>query len=255
MRVLVTFAVDAEFAPWLRLHRDWTVKDPVLHAYELCRKEIWLCVILTGMGCERGWDINAMSLWGSDFDICISSGLAGALNPEVRCGDVVVAEAICDYKGQKPLICDRELTELAVRQGAKRVAAFYTNDRMLVTPGEKKQARQFGDVVEMESRTIVGTAAHGFGWGARCAAIRGISDGAEESLPVDFNTMVTYSGDIDTRKLLRHALRNPRTLPGLISFGRRSHSAAKKLVDFLDEYVISLGKGTITVPSAQVAAR
>lgn len=255
MRLLVTFAVEAEFAPWRKLHRDWIVKDHILHAYELWRKEISVCVILTGMGCERGWDINAISLWGSDFDICISSGLAAALNPELRGGDVVVAEAICDYKGQQPLICDRRLTELAAQHGAKRVAAFYTSDKILVTAKEKKQARQFGDVVEMESRKVVGTIGHGLGWGARCAAIRAISDEAGESLPVDFKTMVDYLGDIDTRKLLLHALRNPKIVPGLISFGRRSHAAAKKLVEFLDVYVIALGKGTITVPPAQVAAR
>jgi nucleoside phosphorylase len=255
MRILVTFAVEAEFAPWRRLHRDWTVKDRILHAYELWRKEVRLCVILTGMGCERGWDLNAISIWGSDFDVCISSGLAGALSPELRRGDVVVTEAIRDFKGQRPLICDGELTELAVRQGAKRVAAFYTSDRILVTADEKKQARQFGDVVEMESRRVIGTTGHGLGWGARSAAIRAISDEAAENLPVDFNTMVTHSGDVDTGKLLRHTLRNPRTLPGLISFGRRCQSAAKKLAGFLDEYVISLGKGTVVDTSAQAVAR
>jgi adenosylhomocysteine nucleosidase len=255
MRILVTFAVEAEFAPWRRLHRDWTVKDHVLHAYELWRKDTSLCVILTGMGCERAWDVNAISIWGSDFDVCISSGLAGALNPELRCGDVVVAEAICDHKGQKPLICDPDLAELAVQQGAKRVAAFYTNDRILVTANEKKRARQFGDVVEMESRRVVGTTGHGLGWGARSLAIRAISDEAAENLPVDFNAMVTHSGDVDTRKLLLHTARNPKSLPALISFGRRSHLAARKLVEFLEEYVISLGEKTITAPSAQVASR
>jgi hypothetical protein len=255
MRILVTFAVEAEFAPWRRLHRDWTVKDRILHAYELWRKEVWLCVIFTGIGCERGWDINVASLWGSDFDICISSGLAGALSPELRCGDVVVTDTIRDFKGQRPLICDEELTELAVRQGAKHVSAFYTNNRILITAAEKKRARQFGDVVEMESRRVIGTTGHGLGWGARTVAIRAISDEAAENLPVDFNSMVTYSGDVDTGKLLRHTLRNPRTLPGLISFGRRTQSAAKKLAGFLDEYVISLGKGTGVGRSAQVVAR
>src|SRR5216683_6993049 len=255
MRILVTFAVEAEFAPWRRLHRDWTVKDPVLHAYELWRKEVWLCVILTGMGCERAWDINTITIWGSDFDVCISSGLAGALSSELRRGDIVVTDAIRDFKGQRPLICDRELTDLAVRQGAKRVAAFYTSDRILLTADEKRRARQFGDVVEMESRRVVGTAGHGLGWGARSVAIRAISDEAAENLPVDFNTMVTNSGDVDTWNLMGHALRNPRIVPGLISFGRRSQLAAKKLPGFLDEYVISLGKASVVGTSAHVAAR
>jgi nucleoside phosphorylase len=255
MRILVTFAVEAEFAPWRRLHRDWTVKDNVLHAYELWRKEVRICVILTGIRCERAWDINAASIWGSDFEVCISSGLAGSLNSEFHVGDVVVADTICDYKGQKPLLCDAELGGIAVRQGAKRVAAFYTSDRILVTSGEKKRARQFGDVVEMESRKVIGTVGHGLGWGSRCAAVRGISDEVMDNLPVDFNLMVTRSGDLDTRKLMLHVLKHPRTLPSLVSFGRRSRSAAEKLAVFLDEYVISLGKWTYATPSAQLAAQ
>ena len=240
MKVLVTFAVDAEFAPWRRLRGGWVVRDSVLHAYELLVNDLKVCVILTGMGCARAWDINAASQWGSDFDICISSGLAGALRPEHRCGEVLVAEGIRDFKKQALLRCDSELTGLAVGCGAKRVGAFYTSDRVLVTAEEKSKVREFGDAVEMESSRVVGTATHADGWRVRSVAIRAISDEVGEDLPLNFNETMTPSGDVDRRKVVGELVWRPWTLPRLVRFGRRSRKGARALCSFLDRYVTTL---------------
>ncbi len=255
MKVLVTFAVEAEFAPWRKRRGDWVVKDAVVHAYEFSARDLHVCVILTGIGCQRAWDVNAASLWGSDFDVCISAGLAGSLRSEYRPGDVLVAQGIRDCKKQQTLECDRALTELAAQSGARRVNAFYTSPRIVVTAGEKRALRELGEAVEMEGRRVVGTAGHGLGWRARCVAIRAISDSAEEDLPLDFNRFLSHSGDVDIRKIMKELLRRPWILGGLIGFGRRSRAAAKRLACFLDEFVQTLGTAGKAVIGEKAAAR
>ena len=253
MKVLVTFAVDAEFAPWRRLRGCWVVRDSLLHAYELRMDGLQVCVILTGMGCARAWEVNAASLWDSDFDICISSGLAGALRPEHRSGDVLVAEGMRDSKTEALLRCDSELTGIAVGCGAKRVGAFYTSDRVLVTAEEKSKVREFGDAIEMESRRVVGTAAHADGRRVRSVAIRAISDEVEEDLPFNFNDTMTPSGDVDMRKVVWALVGMPWTLPRLLHFGRRSRQAARALAGFLDRYVTTLSERQELTARVEVA--
>lgn len=255
MKVLVTFAVEAEFAPWRKLRGDWVVKDAVTHAYEFSARDLHVCVILTGIGCQRAWDVNAITLWNSDFDVCISAGLAGSLRSEYGPGDVLVARGICDSKKQQALQCDGALTELAVQSGAKRVEAFYTSPRIVVTAGEKRALREFGEAVEMEGRRVVGTAGQGLGWGARCVAIRAISDGAEEDLPLDFNRFLSHTGDVNIRKVIAELLRRPWILGGVIAFGRRSRAAAEKLACFLDQFVQIMGTTGKVVVGKEVAAR
>jgi nucleoside phosphorylase len=240
MKVLVTFAVAAEFAPWKRLRKDWVVKDELLHAHEFRIGDLQVCVILTGIGCRRDWDVGAIALWGSDFDFCVSSGLAGALSSEHKCGDVLVARRLRDSKKRELLSCDPDLVQSAAECGAKPVDVFYTADRILVKAAEKREICKLADAVEMESRRVVWTAGYAPGWGARCMAIRGISDEAAEDLPLDFNRTMTLSGDVDLRAIIRESARKLWILPRLIRFAGRSRLAANRLALFLDKFVEAL---------------
>src|SRR5713101_7497402 len=176
MKALVTFAVAAEFSPWLRLRKDWIAKDAALHAYEFSANDLQVCVILTGIGCRRAWDASAIACWGSDFDVCISSGLAGALRPEHKLGAVLVARGVRQPGKYDLLPCDPDLVQSAAELGAKPVEAFCTADRILVKAVEKTELSRLADAVDMESRRVIGIAAFGSGWSARCVAIRAVSD-------------------------------------------------------------------------------
>ena len=77
MKILVTFAVRSEFAPWqrrrnfLRLPGEWPVFEAQFGGAQVR-------AILTGMGQEHALKRRKRSL-GYRPDICISTGLAGAL--------------------------------------------------------------------------------------------------------------------------------------------------------------------------------
>lgn len=241
MRILVTFAVEAEFAPW-REARKFRVADSALDAYESMTGDAKICVVLTGIGCKRTWDITSISCWGEDrFDVCISSGLAGGLRPEYSTADVLVAGAIRDYKGRPPLACDPDLVKKAVSCGAKFVEAFYMSDRILVSKEEKQAVAHLGDAVDMESRIVVGRSMDK-GLVERCVAIRAISDCANEALPLNLNQAVDDAGNISLKKVLKELAQQPLAMPSLIRFGVNSRKAAATLAILLERYISSLAR-------------
>jgi predicted trehalose synthase len=68
-------------------------------------------------------------------------------------------------------------------------------------------------------------------------AIRAVSDGVGEDLPVDFNRVLTKQGDVSIPRILGEVLRSPQSLPALVRFGQQSRRAADALAKFLDNYL------------------
>src|SRR5262249_18790935 len=92
MRILVTFAVDAEFAPWRKL-RD--LKSATVAGYEVKQAQIGRAAvdfIVTGMGLENARKGTEAAL-SQVHDICIASGFAGALKETFKVGDILAARA------------------------------------------------------------------------------------------------------------------------------------------------------------------
>ncbi len=94
MRILVTFAVEAEFAPWRKLRQFQKLERTDIECFSSKMKEGELTVLLTGMGCKKAWIEATKVIWDSDVDICISSGLAGALRPEHLIGELLVPQNV-----------------------------------------------------------------------------------------------------------------------------------------------------------------
>src|ERR1700687_1809680 len=92
MKILVTFAVRSEFAPWqrrrnfLRLPGEWPV-------FEAMFGDARVRAILTGMGQDHALEAAKRSLTYKP-DICISTGLAGSLRSGYRPGDILAARLV-----------------------------------------------------------------------------------------------------------------------------------------------------------------
>jgi len=260
MRILVTFAVDAEFAPWRKLRDFVPQKAEGLKIWHSVSGDTLISVLLTGMGDKAA---NSMELLmraaakGTFFDVCISSGLAGALCSEYRLGDVVVARLLKSPSthanvGQAYLEGDPELLDLAVSLGAKPVPAFLTSDQVLTKATQKMALAAQADVVEMESFDIL---KEGVAWGARGLAIRGISDLSDEDLPIDFNRTISSDNDISISRVLMEVAKDPSVVGPLIRFGRQSRHAAQALCAFLESYVSKVGELSVMEGPSAVAAR
>jgi adenosylhomocysteine nucleosidase len=252
MKILVTFAVDAEFAPWRKLRQFSQFNVGDIRAYSAPITDGELVVLLTGVGGRRAWAEATKVIWDGNVDVCISSGLAGALKEKHRPGDILVAREVHATNRKKIIPSDRALLEMAAVCGAKVADTFYSVDRVLVRSSEKSELGDKADAVEMESGDIMLEAV---AFGAKVIAIRGISDAVSEDLPVDFNRVMSETGDVSIPKVLSQAAAHPASIPALIRFGRQSRNAAEKLAIVLDACIQRLASADVLRQPKEVAAR
>jgi len=243
MKVLVTFAVEAEFAPWRRRHA-FRRKESV-HGSHRGGSDVWyssriddltLDVYLTGVG-WKGTREFLSSLLKEKPDLCISSGLAGGLKPDLKSGEIVVARETSLVNGGKKFRSRPLLVELAEERGATLVNLFLTNTQVVCRARAKHSMAEFGDVVEMESYHVLTKASE---QQVPALAIRAISDTVEEDLPLDFGWAIGRDGQINYGKLLLQVGRRPHRIPAMVRFGKRSEKAAQNLADFLDKYIATV---------------
>src|SRR5919108_217925 len=241
MRILVTFAVEAEFAPWRKI-RDFEKKAISNGRASLyCGKfsDDIVDVLLTGIGpsaCEESL-ASYDGLRGGKPECLISSGLAGALREVLKLGDLFVAEAVRTLNNEANTRSDTLLRENAVLKGAIPIDTLITMARLVSSAEEKGRLAFFGDAVDMESAIIM---AHFTDTALPRVAIRAISDAANEDLPIDFDRCLTPQGVIRPLSLVSAIVRRPGNLPNLVRFGRQSNEAARNLSAFLDQFVSAI---------------
>ena len=248
MHILVTFALDAEFAPWRKLRPfrpgKWGLADA--HWAEICGAHVG--VVLTGIGPRQAALKVSEIVWESNepVRICISTGLAGSLRPEYRLADVLAARRVYSGAAQGPresrvIECDPSLVALAGECGARIAGRFHTADRVISAASEKQRLGAEADAVDMESFEVL---KESMAYGARSVVIRAISDTAQEDLPLDMDRILTGDGRVSRSRVLGQLARRPWALPGLLRLGARSKRAAEGLASFLDAYVTALARQT-----------
>jgi nucleoside phosphorylase len=258
MRVLVTFAVDAEFAPWRKLRHFLSIDYDGMQLWRTKVGKAEVTALLTGVGSssQAMGLMMAMADEHKYFDICISSGLAGAICETLAVGDIIapgslLAESKHADRSTEELNVDAELRELALAAGAVNANCLFTADRMFVKASQKSACSSRAQSVDMESFDLVKEAR---AWGARPVVVRAISDSAKEDLPIDFGLTLTKKKQISIGKVLLQVLRKPQALPALMRFGNQSRRAAERLARFLDGYVQTIVGVVEEKRSKEVAA-
>lgn len=254
MRILVTFAIKAEFSPWSSRHafvpyefENWERR----REFDLFKANIGpneVTVLLTGMGVDNA--AKAMSSIPIEVhDLCISTGLAGSLDGSLVPGDIAVSRA-AEMLDQSLLIASEPiLVDLAVASGAKLVNVSLTSEKIVATAEEKEALGRKGSIVEMESTHILAAATQKL---VPCVAVRAISDAADEDLPVDFARILDSHGHLKMGGLLKEVGLSPYRIPMLIQFGRQSRAAAKSLADFLDRYISVISQNWARLPHPKI---
>jgi adenosylhomocysteine nucleosidase len=187
-------------------------------------------------------------------------GYAGSLPGGPEPGGLVIAETVLDAAGghvyrpnagllaaaaalaQNPSparvdVTARPLTPLGPRLRARaaapvRMGKLVTTAHVVVRAAEKREiGRETGAIaVDMES---AGAAAAATENGVPWLAVRVITDGADDDLPLDFNALSNPDGSIDRARIVASTLLHPWKIPALIRLGRRSALGAQTLADFL----------------------
>lgn len=249
MRILVTFAVEAEFAPWRKRHVFELVSMPTPIAFQkhsFYRGQVFgndVDVLLTGIG----WDENKSGnrprfvlreLLRNKPDVCISSGLAGALKADLRCGDIVAATEVSFRTGGDTFRSSASLLALAKEAGAKIEKKQITETHIVSDVSAKSALSNFGDFVDMEGYHILQIVS-----GTRIPAIsvRAISDTRDADLPPEIGKLVDREGHVKTIPLLKLVMKQPTRIRSLLTFGSQSRDAAWRLADFLDRFLETAG--------------
>jgi len=249
MKILVTFAVRSEFAPWqrrrnfLRLPGDWPVFEAMFGAARVR-------AILTGMGQDHALAAAKSSLTYRP-DICISTGLAGALRSGYRPGDILAARLVSEVGEPVAVASHRELLSTAVDCGARQIERFATSKTVMTRAEEKRQLGSQAEAVEMESYTILAEAAR---CGVPAVAIRAIGDTSDFDMPYDFQRACDAQGQIRVMGILSQVLRRPSGLPDLLKLARDSRFASRRLADFLDAYAGTMAERLSPIEQDSVAA-
>lgn len=234
MRILVTFAVEAEFAPWRKLRnlQQRNVDGLDIFTAQIGRANVEF--VVTGIGVENAKRVTRAVL-SSEHTFCITAGFAGALQPEHKIGNVLAADAVQFLGRSKTLTCGPGLVKHARYDGASPAKLFLTSDHIVRTAEEKARLAPFANAVEMESFGVL-EAANDLKRPA--VAIRVISDRFDRDIPVDIEILVDEErGKVRIGGVLHHMGKHPLQIPALIRLGRDSRTAAEALANFLEAYI------------------
>jgi adenosylhomocysteine nucleosidase len=241
MKILVTFALESEFAPWRAMHdfRSGTWGVLQAHFAEIGGADVG--VVLTGAGPKQA-AFTASAAIRSESDsisLCISSGLAGGLKDAYEIGHVLAAKSVFSEAPHADLpshVLDSSpaLVAFAGECGATIVDQFYSAQHVVGRSEEKRHLGKVADAVEMESFEIMHEAA---AFGIPTVPIRAISDLAIEDLPLDMDGVFNEEGRVSIPRVLGQVALHPGSLPDLMKLGNQGKRAAESLAQFLDRYV------------------
>src|SRR5580692_2999799 len=225
MKILVTFAVGTEFAAWRRQHDFRQVSHEPFEVYAAEIGGNTVRALLTGVGAHAA---EAALRWALSMpvDLCVSSGFAGALTPELSVGSVLVARVVVRAERELAVASDREMLAMACEAGARQVDRFLTSERLVVSSEQKAALAGQADAVEMESFVILAEAAR---HGVRAVTIRATSDAANVSLPFDFDRARDERGRLRMGALAAEVLRQPRHIAGLLRLARDCRLTGRRL--------------------------
>ncbi len=250
MNILVTFAVHAEFAPWRKKRNFRAVAgDPTV--YEAVYGGTKIRAVLTGMGQTHALEAIRRAL-PSKPDVCISTGLAGAVRTGFFPGEILAARLVSEAGEPVAVASHPELLSSAVDCGARQVERFVTSPTLVAAAEQKRKLAGQAEAVDMESYMILAEAAR---FGVPAIAVRAISDAADFDMPYNFENALDERGQIRVVRIAAQVLRRPMDLPKLLTLARDCRRAARQLAAFLDLFAGTLADRLIPVEQDTVLAR
>ena len=200
-----------------------TLRWPTGNAFAGTWRDAPIVLVRSGMGCDRARRALAEIAGKYTLKRIISIGYAGALDPSLKVGDVVVADQVV-----KSYSLDGELlgTMPEVARGT-----LLTVDQVVATPPEKKALREKYSAVAVDMETFAlaeETQARNLSF----ASVRAITDTADQEL-IDCGHLVEADGEVSKLKAGWHVLTHPGDLKGMIDLGQHAKTATASLTEFL----------------------
>lgn len=188
--------------------------------------------VVAGGGSRSGLEHQLAGIDPRDLRAVLSFGLAGALHPGLRVGDLLSPDSVVSVNGDPIRVNEALAAALGRAVAADGIAArnggLAGSDVPLLTTDAKAElrGRVSAVAVDMESH-IAGRYAEEHD--VPFAAVRVISDPADRSLPEVAGRAMRPDGSVDLRAVLSGLARDPRQLPSLIRTARDAAVAFRQL--------------------------
>ncbi len=188
-------------------------------------------VVCAGANAERAESLSR-SLIEQGCGALLSFGVAGALSPHLKVGDVVVASHVCDADGVtlagaenwRHRVCDG----LPKTPGLVHQGILFGSDRAITSAQAKREIYETGGAlcVDMETHRMARVSA---ATSTPFLAIRIISDDAGRILPSAALGVIGADGRPKPGLILRRLLQHPGQIPDLIALSRDMETAVGQL--------------------------
>lgn len=171
------------------------------------------------------------SLSGHSLSAVISTGFAGALDPELRVGDAFLASQVIQHGGglKYPVELPANATETRAKTGV-----LLTIDTVAQDSLTKARLRECGaDAVDMEASAVAEQASL---LGVPFYCMRAISDEAQSNFGIDFNAARRADGTFSGWRVIGQAGLSPNRWRELLALRRDAQIAAETLSRLLTQY-------------------
>ena len=169
----------------------------------------------------------------------ISLGICGGLEPGMRIGATIIASEVIG-SGERYGADRRWAEALTMRLPRAQMGVIAGSDTVVCEPAQKAALhRDTGAVaVDTESHIAARMAA---AYHLPFAALRIVSDAAEDRLPPAVLRALDADGKVQFGPVFRAVARNPAQIPSLLRTGRNSDRALKQLLRCFDLLGIGFG--------------
>jgi adenosylhomocysteine nucleosidase len=191
-----------------------------------------IALVRTGMGQVAARRGTEHLLAGHRPKLVISAGFSGGLQPQVRRGDLVLADRVGLTSGER-LLVDLRFEQSASARPRVHVGTIVTVDQLVCLPAEKISLgrEQSALAVDMESWAVADACRQAK---VPFLAVRVISDAADEALPAFIDQMARRKGFAGKTGVVLGALwRRPGSLREMVRLRSEGLVQADQLARFL----------------------
>jgi adenosylhomocysteine nucleosidase len=197
-------------------------------------------IFCTGAGCDAAARATRALIEGHRPKWVISTGFAGGLRDEVKRGDFLLADHVCDPQGRS-LAIDLKMDAGAVaRQSNLHLGRLLSTKRVIDRPQEKRELGVAHDAVAVDMETFA-VADVCRKYKTRCISVRIVTDAVDDKLPRDVDHLVkqkSLAGRIGAAT--GAVFRRPSSVKDMFRLKEDALVASDKLAVFLGDMIRQL---------------
>lgn len=240
-------AMPEEVSPMLKLigkyQREKTGSFE-LYRFSLGGKKVVL--VRSGMGAKHATSATRLLIEAANPDVILNFGFAGAVTSGPRVEDLVLAEQVFSYDGSQFRREGMPAAALVDKMFCLGKEVFLNNNiyrSTFITTLKITEKTRLAKIlpencslpaVEMESAAIAVAAAEAH---IPFAALRAISDAADEELSFSLDEFTDSDMNLKLKKVLLTVARKPWIIPQLMRLARNSNAAGKSLAKGVEAFI------------------